>query len=288
VTAPPSSASVALRPWAPGDLWLLRRLLGEPEMMRFLGGPESPEAIEARHQRYLTSDPATNGLFTIVADPGPAPVGWVGFWESEWDGEQVWECGWNVLPEAQGRGVATSAAALMLAEARRRCLHRSVHALPSVDNAASNALCRALGFACRREVEVEYPKGHLMRSNDWRLELWPAWDPRTTTTGGGWTEEAREEALARAPGFGRRFFTVLAARFPQTSGAGVFLRWSLQPGDVYAVVDLPDCGFALQVDPDLEYLIVWTASARAEFGDWDGDQVDPALAFIAEILAASR
>lgn len=113
-------------------------------------------------------------------------------------------------------------------------------------------------------------------------------DPRGWSASGVWTEEAREEALARAPWFGRRFFTGLAARFPQASGAAVFLRWSVQPGDVYAVVDLPDGGFAVQVDPDLEYLVVWTAAERAEFGDWEGDQVEPALAFIAEILAGSR
>jgi RimJ/RimL family protein N-acetyltransferase len=172
--APNAHQDVALRPWAEGDLPLLRRLLGAPEMTRFLGGPESPEALEARHRRYLTSDPATNGLYAIVAGPGADAVGWVGFWEAEWDGEPVWECGWSVLPEAQGRGVATRAAALMLAEARRRGRHRRVCAFPSVDNAASNALCRALGSACRGEVEVEYPQGHLMRSNDWRLDLWPA------------------------------------------------------------------------------------------------------------------
>ena len=73
-------------------------------------------------------------------------------------------------------------------------------------------------------------------------------DPRGWSTSGEWTEEAREEALARAPGFGRRFFTELVVHFPQASGAAVFLRWSVQPGDVYAVVDLPDGGFAVQVD----------------------------------------
>jgi len=40
-----------------------------------------------------------------------------------------------------------------------------------VDNAQSNALCRALGFELLGEVEVDYPKGHLMRSNDWRLDV---------------------------------------------------------------------------------------------------------------------
>ena len=165
---------VALRTWAEGDLRLLLRLLGEPELMRFLGGPESPEAIEVRHRRYLTADPATNGLFAIVAGPEAESVGWTGFWESERDGELVWECGWSVVPEAQGRGVGAKAAALMIAKARGRRRHRWLCAFPSVDNVPSNALCQTLGFAFRGEVGVEYPKDHLMRCNDWHLDLWPA------------------------------------------------------------------------------------------------------------------
>ena len=103
---------VALRPWAAGDLALLQRLLGEPEMMRHLGGPESPDAIRARHERYLLADPEKNGLFAVTLGPDAEAVGWVGYWESEWRGETVWECGWSILPEAQGRGIATAAAAL--------------------------------------------------------------------------------------------------------------------------------------------------------------------------------
>ena len=162
---------VALRPWAPGDEWLLQRLLGEPDMMGHLGGPESPDAISARHERYLAADPARNGLFAVASGSGAKAVGWVGFWESEWRGETVWECGWSVLPEAQGGGVATAAAALMIEVVRRRGTHRHLHAFPSVDNAPSNALCRTLGFDLLGEVEVDYPKGHLMRSNDWRLDV---------------------------------------------------------------------------------------------------------------------
>jgi RimJ/RimL family protein N-acetyltransferase len=164
---------VAIRPWAASDLWLLRRLLGEPEMMRYLGGPESPAAIEARHRRYLRADPETNGLFAVTAGPAAEPVGWVGFWEAEWRGEKVWECGWHVLPEAQGSGIASEAARLMVAETRGRRRHRGLHAFPAVENDASNALCRALGFTRLGEVDVEYPKGRQMRSNDWRLDLWP-------------------------------------------------------------------------------------------------------------------
>ena len=68
----------------------------------------------------------------------------------------------------------------MIDDARRRGTHRLLHALPSVDNAASNALCRALGFELLGETPVEYPKGTMMRSNDWRLELGAAADGPAT------------------------------------------------------------------------------------------------------------
>jgi RimJ/RimL family protein N-acetyltransferase len=258
--------NVSLRPWAPGDRALLQRLLGEPGTTRNLGGPEAPEAVRARHERYLIADPEKHGLFAIIAGPDAEPVGWVGYWESEWHGEAVWECGWNVVPEAQGRGVATEAAALMAADARRRGTHRYLVAFPSVDNVASNALCRRLGFELLGEEDVEYPKGSMMRTNAWRLDLSQprrvdppaaaAHDPRRESTGGEWREEAREEALARAPESGRRFFDEVFARFPAVAGAVTFLRWSTQPDDVYAVVWLGGRGFSVQIDPALEYLIV--------------------------------
>jgi RimJ/RimL family protein N-acetyltransferase len=279
-------AEVAIRPYGAGDLELLRRLLGDAQMMRYLGGPESPEAIGARHLRYLHADPETNGLFTVTLGPDAAPAGWVGFWEAESSGETVWECGWHVLPEAQGRGVATRATALLVGEARRRRRHRWLHAYPGVDNAASNALCRELGFTCLGEVEVEYPKGRQMRSYDWRLDLWPPHDPRMSAAGGEWSGEAREQALSRAPAFGRRFFARFAELLPPAAASAYFLRWSVQPADVYAVVDLPEGGFTVQVDPDLEYLVVWSAGERAEFGDWGGDQVEPALRFVAGLLSS--
>jgi hypothetical protein len=44
---------VLLQAWPEADLPLLERLLGDPDMMTHLGGPESPEQILQRHQRYL-------------------------------------------------------------------------------------------------------------------------------------------------------------------------------------------------------------------------------------------
>lgn len=166
-----SDTPVAIRPWAEGDLHLLEWLLGDPLTMAHLGGPESPETIAARHRRYLDSTDAAGGLFAILAGPEMQPVGWVGYWESSWQGKDVWEAGWHVLPEFQGRGIATRATALTIEKVRARGGHRYLHAFPSVENLASNGVCRALRFVCCGEVDVEYPPGRTMRSNDWRLDL---------------------------------------------------------------------------------------------------------------------
>jgi len=162
---------VCIRPYGAEDLPVLERLLGDPTMTLHLGGPESPEALQSRHERYLASDPETGGLFTIEVGAEKIAAGWVGYWESEQRGEMAWECGWHVLPEFQGAGVASSATRLALAHAGARRLHRFVYAFPAVQNEASNALCRRLGFELLGEAEVEYPKGHLMHSNEWRFEL---------------------------------------------------------------------------------------------------------------------
>jgi RimJ/RimL family protein N-acetyltransferase len=55
--------------------------------------------------------------------------------------------------------------------ARGEGVHRFIHAFPSVDNAPSNAICRKLCFTLLGPVEFEYPPGHFMKCNDWRLEL---------------------------------------------------------------------------------------------------------------------
>lgn len=54
--------------------------------------------------------------------------------------------------------------------ARRDDKHRFMHASPSVDNAPSNAICRKLGFELLEACEFEFPKGHFMTGNDWRLD----------------------------------------------------------------------------------------------------------------------
>jgi RimJ/RimL family protein N-acetyltransferase len=161
---------VRIERWGPDDLPLLHKLHGDPVMMEHLGGAWSAEQIEERHERYLRLEPP-DAMFTIVDEDGGQSLGSVGYWEREWRGEQVYETGWFVLPEFQGRGIAVAGTrqAIDLAAAERR--HRFMHAFPNVQNTASNAICRKLGFTLLEDLEFEYPKGSFMRCNDWRLEL---------------------------------------------------------------------------------------------------------------------
>jgi RimJ/RimL family protein N-acetyltransferase len=163
-----------LEPWGEDDLPLLGKLMGDPSMTDELGGPESPEKIAERQKRYERLPSTGKGrMFKIVETATGERVGSVGYWERESSEGQVYETGWMVLPSFQGRGIATSATALMIERATAERKHRFLYAYPSVDNAPSNAICRKLGFRLVNVTEYEYPKdsGNIMRCNDWRLDL---------------------------------------------------------------------------------------------------------------------
>jgi RimJ/RimL family protein N-acetyltransferase len=98
-------------------------------------------------------------------------VGSIGFWRRDWQGEQVYETGWAVLPAFQGRGIASQAAKLVIERAAEAGKAATLHAYPRVDHPASNAICRKAGFRLIGVVDFEYPPGNWIRSNDWVVDL---------------------------------------------------------------------------------------------------------------------
>ncbi len=159
-----------LEPWAEGDLPLLRRLLGDPAMMEHLGGPETEEQLVSRQARYERIEADGTGHIYQVLDETGEPLGSVGSWDKEWRGETVYETGWFVLPEHQGRGIASEATALVIDRARAEGKHRFLHAFPAVDNPPSNGICRKLGFELVEACDFEY-RDQVLRCNDWQLDL---------------------------------------------------------------------------------------------------------------------
>ena len=109
-------------------------------------------------------------MFSIVLLPELETVGNIGYWERVWQEETVYEIGWGVLPTFQGKGIASAATAAAVASARAEQKSRHIHAFPSVDNPASNAICRKLGFVHGR-VQLRIPAWELYAVQ--RLEMGP-------------------------------------------------------------------------------------------------------------------
>ncbi|KZR56902.1 GNAT family N-acetyltransferase [Pseudobacillus badius] len=164
-----SNHIIQIKPWEDNDLDLLF-LINAPEMMQHLGGPESKEQILQRHKRYL--ELGNRGrMFSIKLLPELQPAGSVGYWQTTWNNENVYETGWSVLPSYQGKGIAAKAVKLAIEEASSENKYKYIHAFPSIENSASNAICRKLDFQFISECEFEYPPGSLMRCNNWRYNL---------------------------------------------------------------------------------------------------------------------
>ncbi|GER89091.1 hypothetical protein KDW_32530 [Dictyobacter vulcani] len=167
-----SQSVVRIESWGKGDLLLLKKLLGDPVMTRYLGGPESDEQLVKRQARYERLTEAGQGrMFKIIYQSTGEPVGSVGYWETTHYDEHIYEMGWSVLPAFQGQGIAHAGTTQAIARVRSDGKYQFLHAFPYIENPASNALCRKLGFTLVEQCEFEYPKGSFMQCNDWRLDL---------------------------------------------------------------------------------------------------------------------
>lgn len=153
------SLRARLTAWSPTDRWVLERTLGDVDATKYLGGPESPSQIAARHERYLKLAPPDGQMFTVRNSMTDEILGKVGFWEKSWNGERIYETGWSIFPEYAGHGIATQAALLVARSASAYRRNRFLHAFPSIENLASNRVCQRAGFTNLGECEFEYPRG---------------------------------------------------------------------------------------------------------------------------------
>jgi len=164
-------AEISLEPWDKRAVEF-ERAANLPEMKVHLGGVETEQALLDRHERILTFVREGRGsMFLVMLAGEPDPVGSVGYWEREWNGEAVYETGWKVLPAFQGRGLAVAATVASLSRAAAQGRHRWMHAFPKVSNDASNGVCRRAGFVLLGESAFEYPLGNPIVVNDWRFDL---------------------------------------------------------------------------------------------------------------------
>jgi RimJ/RimL family protein N-acetyltransferase len=158
---------VELVDYTDADLPLTEALECDPLVMDELGGPIPKAEIPKVHRRRLASG---GWWLKIIPDTSDRAAGAIGVWPTNWRGHQIHETGWMLLPEFQGRGLASEALELLLRRIRADLSIDSVHAFPSVSNAPSNALCRKFGFALLEQCDGGYA-GRTLRCNHWELVL---------------------------------------------------------------------------------------------------------------------
>ena len=160
-----------LRPIEVEDLPLYEGIHCDPRMMEHLGGPLPREGLEEKLRRDVaTTRAGETWVLVIVPDDSEASAGTISVWEKDLEGERITEIGWMVLPEFQGRGLATEAVGAVLEKARSGSRWDAVHAFPPVTNAPSNAICRKMGFSRIEERDFLF-RGRVLRCRHWRLEL---------------------------------------------------------------------------------------------------------------------
>lgn len=156
------------------DLPLYERLLTDPAMMAELGGPRPREGLREKLHGIVNEIADGETWYSVIVpgqDPGEA-AGTVCVWRHQQNGEPINEIGWMVLPEFQGRGLATAAVRSVLERAGAEGRWGLIHAFPGVTNGPSNAVCRKTGFALLGRRDVEYA-GRQLRCNHWRRDVLP-------------------------------------------------------------------------------------------------------------------
>ncbi len=144
-----------LRPWAERDVAAFFDIYSRDEVTRWLGAhPRRPVAdLEAARKRLLgwrafhDGFSAPYGLWAMVPVGAAAPVGTallLPLTDDDGPTDQV-EVGWHLHPDFQGRGLATEAAAALLAVLPADGPDR-VLALTDLDNAPSQAVAVRLGM----------------------------------------------------------------------------------------------------------------------------------------------
>jgi RimJ/RimL family protein N-acetyltransferase len=167
---------VALRPITTRDLPLYEELLVDPATMAELGGPLPRDGLADKLGRIVEEvDAGRTWYFVIVPDDGADPAGTVCVWSHDWNGKEISEIGWMVLPRFQGRGLATRAVRTVLRRAGGEARWDVIHAFPAVTNGPSNAICRKTGFSLVGQSEIDYA-GRTLRCNHWRVDLRPTTD----------------------------------------------------------------------------------------------------------------
>lgn len=145
---------LVLRPFARDDVATYQSMCGDPEVMRYLGGPWTPAHTEQR-MRDSNARFAEKGYGMIAAErrSDSCFLGSVGLGVERWYPDDL-QLGWRLAPEHWGHGYATEAAREWLAYGFTVHERGRITAMADVPNLRSQAVMRRLGMQWDHEAEL--------------------------------------------------------------------------------------------------------------------------------------
>jgi ribosomal-protein-alanine N-acetyltransferase len=149
---------LGLRRFTPDDLDWLTNLYRDPEVMRYLGGPQDRTMVvnllSVRILQYYDQHPGFGNWMTIDLATGQA----VGFHLlNHIQGESLMQVGFVLSKDAWGKGFGTEmAAALLRYGFVERGLPR-IHGMADLDNRASQRVLEKIGLHRRGERAFPHP-----------------------------------------------------------------------------------------------------------------------------------
>ncbi|MGW5047392.1 GNAT family N-acetyltransferase [Streptomyces griseoluteus] len=148
------------------------RMRCDPVMMADLGGPLPRVGMADKVRRDARQAADDLAWFKMIVPDETTPevvAGTVTIWSHDTSDGPMSEIGWMVLPEFQGQGLGKRAVRTLLEQARDQDRWGLVHAFPAINNAASNGICRSVGFRLLSQAEVTFA-GQVLKTNHWAID----------------------------------------------------------------------------------------------------------------------
>ena len=159
------SERLFIRPFVLRDKDIATALFTDPDfMVHSLEGPLSPEGALDKLQTLIDLY-QTHGLskLALVERRDRRLIGYCGFGLEPIEGPPVPEFGYRLCPEFRGKGLATEAASVVIADAFTRLQMLFVQAIVEESNAASRRVLEKLGMIYQRRVHFHEREWMLYR-----------------------------------------------------------------------------------------------------------------------------